>query len=215
MTSIVCSSLCGGSGASGVEYASECAAIGSIAAKIGCMAKTRCNRVRQGACDRGLRAGPTTGRARRDMVLVRRVFGDNFQVYGRAQGLAAKLRREGKDVARCTVARLMRAAGLQGVVRGKAARTTISEQAAPCPRDRINRRNRTPCGVLGLQWLPRSKRALRRWGWPPPATGLAGARLQNHRKRRGSGNSLKFPEIPCSSTANSLLSLLRNFAASD
>ena len=38
----------------GVEYASECAA-----AKIGCMAETPRSRVRQGACDWGLRAGPT------------------------------------------------------------------------------------------------------------------------------------------------------------
>ena len=43
----------------GVEYASECAAIGSITAKIGCMAETPRSRVRQGACDWGLPAGPT------------------------------------------------------------------------------------------------------------------------------------------------------------
>ena len=46
---------------------------------------------------------------------------------------------EGTAVARCTVARLMRAMGLQGavVVRGKPARTcTISDRAAPCPLDR-------------------------------------------------------------------------------
>jgi transposase InsO family protein len=47
-------------------------------------------------------------------------------------------------VARCTVARLMRQMGLQGVVRGKAARTTISERGAPCPADRVNRQFQAP-----------------------------------------------------------------------
>jgi transposase InsO family protein len=42
-------------------------------------------------------------------------------------------------VARCTAARLMRQMGLQGIVRGKSVRTTISDKAAPCPLDRVNR----------------------------------------------------------------------------
>jgi transposase len=46
-----------------VRYAAECAAIGSIAAKIGCMAETLRGRVET---DRGLRAGPTTGGAGTD-----------------------------------------------------------------------------------------------------------------------------------------------------
>ncbi|MGF9759575.1 IS3 family transposase [Microvirga sp. 0TCS3.31] len=41
-------------------------------------------------------------------------------------------------VARCTVARLMRQMGLQGVVRGKSIRTTVSHASTPCPRDRVN-----------------------------------------------------------------------------
>lgn len=36
---------------------------------------------------------------------------------------------EGHDVARCTVARLMRSLDLQGVIRGKPVRTTISDKA--------------------------------------------------------------------------------------
>src|SRR5690606_30959583 len=35
--------------------------------------------------------------------------------------------------ARCTVARLMKAMGLEGVIRGKPIRTTVSDRAAPCP----------------------------------------------------------------------------------
>jgi len=37
------------------------------------------------------------------------------------------------------VERLMRKAGLRGVVRGKVVRTTIADAAAPCPLDRVNR----------------------------------------------------------------------------
>ena len=47
--------------------------------------------------------------------------------------------REGVDVARCTVARLMKAMGLQGVVRGKRVKTTINDKATPCPLDKVNR----------------------------------------------------------------------------
>ena len=54
------------------------------------------------------------------------------------------LKREGQRVARCTVARLMRTMGLQGVIRGKPVRTTISDKAAPCPLDRVNRQFKAP-----------------------------------------------------------------------
>lgn len=42
-------------------------------------------------------------------------------------------------MARCTVERLVRRLGLQGVVRGKTPRTTVSDRATPCPRDHVNR----------------------------------------------------------------------------
>ena len=71
-------------------------------------------------------------------VAIRRVWDANFQVYG-VRKVWRQLRREGLDVARCTVARLMRHMGLRGVTRGKAVRTTISDRAAPCPLDRVNR----------------------------------------------------------------------------
>jgi putative transposase len=87
------------------------------------------------------RADPDKARVRRDTALcgkVRRVFEENFQVYG-VRKVWRQLVREGEDVARCTVARLMKTMGLQGVIRGRRVRTTISDKAAPCPLDRVNR----------------------------------------------------------------------------
>jgi putative transposase len=66
------------------------------------------------------------------------VYEENFRVY-RVRKVWRQLLREGIAVARCTVARLMRTMGLQGVVRGTRVRTTISNAAAPCPLDRVNR----------------------------------------------------------------------------
>ena len=74
-------------------------------------------------------------RARRDAGLipeVRRVWEENFQVYG-VRKVWRQLRREGFDIARCTVERLMRMLGLQGIVRGRAHRTTVRDAALPCP----------------------------------------------------------------------------------
>ena len=80
-------------------------------------------------------------RARSDADLqgkIRRVFDENFQVYG-VRKIWRQLGREGEEVARCTVARLMKAMGLRGAIRGKPVRTTIPDKALPCPRDRVNR----------------------------------------------------------------------------
>jgi transposase InsO family protein len=65
---------------------------------------------------------------------IRRVFDTNHQVYG-PRKVWRQLRREGQDVARCTVERLMRAMGLQGVVRGRAWMTTTeaADAAAQVP----------------------------------------------------------------------------------
>lgn len=80
-------------------------------------------------------------REKRDRRLapeVRRVFEENFSVYG-VRKVWRQLRREGFDVARCTVARLMGTMGLKGALRGRPVRTTISGGPAPCPLDRVNR----------------------------------------------------------------------------
>ena len=85
-------------------------------------------------------------RARRDDALrpeIRRVFEENYRVYG-VRKVWRQLRREGFDVARCTVARLMKDLGLKGVIRGKPVRTTVPDRSAPCPLDRVNRQFRVP-----------------------------------------------------------------------
>jgi transposase InsO family protein len=94
------------------------------------------------------RADPSrlSERARRDLALkvaIRRVFAENFEVYG-VRKVWLQLNREGVEVARCTVARLMRSMGLRGVMRGKPVRTTIQDKAAPCPLDRVKRQFKAP-----------------------------------------------------------------------
>jgi putative transposase len=79
-------------------------------------------------------------RTQRDAELVtkiERVWNVNFQVYG-ADKVWKQLNREGVEVARCTVERLMRRQGLRGARRGKTVRTTVPANA-PCPQDRVNR----------------------------------------------------------------------------
>jgi putative transposase len=80
-------------------------------------------------------------RAKRDEQLsphVQRVWDDNMRVYG-VDKVYKQMNREAIAVARCTVERLMRRLGLQGVRRGKSVRTTWSDAKAPCPLDRVNR----------------------------------------------------------------------------
>ena len=94
------------------------------------------------------RADPSLlpARAKRDaglMPQISRVFEENFAVYG-VRKVWRQLRREGLGVARCTVARLMQTMGLQGVVRGKPVKTTISDKGVPCPRDHVNRQFKAP-----------------------------------------------------------------------
>jgi putative transposase len=69
---------------------------------------------------------------------IRRVHAANFGVYG-ARKVWAQLNREGIRVARCTVERLMRAAGIEGAVRGRPRRTTVPDDTAERPRDLVDR----------------------------------------------------------------------------
>ncbi len=86
-------------------------------------------------------------RARHDAWLkgeIERVWEDNYRVYG-VRKVWRQLKREGVVVARCTVARLMRELGLQGVVRGRRIKTTLQ------PTDRSQPRSaRSP-----FLWSPR------------------------------------------------------------
>jgi len=71
-------------------------------------------------------------------VDIHRVYRENFEVYG-VRKVWRQLNRENIGAARCTVERLMRALGLQGAVRGRKCRTTIADDSAERPLDRVNR----------------------------------------------------------------------------
>lgn len=72
-------------------------------------------------------------------VLIQRVYDENFGVYG-PRKVWRQLRREGHNVARCTVERLMRDMGLSGAVRGRAwVTTTQSQPALDRPADLVDR----------------------------------------------------------------------------
>ena len=81
-------------------------------------------------------------RVKRDRWLsveVQRVWDENQQAYG-ARKVWLQLRRESITVARCTVERLMKRLGIQGVIRGGAkCWTTISDDKLARPLDLVNR----------------------------------------------------------------------------
>ena len=83
------------------------------------------------------RASDRARQDRLDMAAIKEAFDDSRGRYG-ARKVWHQLRREGHDIARCTVERLMKAMGLQGVVRGKKVITTNPDAAQPCP-DKVNR----------------------------------------------------------------------------
>ena len=82
-----------------------------------------------------------SARAKSDAALSVKIDGawaDNRKLYG-ARKIWHVLRRDGQDVARCTVERLMRTLGLRGVLRGKKIVTTNPDTSQPCPDDKVNR----------------------------------------------------------------------------
>jgi transposase InsO family protein len=79
--------------------------------------------------------------AKSDAALSLKIDGaweDNRKLHG-ARKTWHVLRREGEDVARCTVERLMRILGIKGVVRGKKVITTNPDSSLSCPDDKVNR----------------------------------------------------------------------------
>ena len=85
-------------------------------------------------------------REKRDAKLrleIQRVWDENYQVYG-VRKVWRQMNRERIAVARCTVARLMSDMGLAGAVRGKPVKTTVSNPAAACPADKVNRQFHAP-----------------------------------------------------------------------
>jgi putative transposase len=83
---------------------------------------------------------PSARQVRDEQLLseIRRVHAANYGVYG-ARKVWKQLNREGVMVARCTVERLMRQAGITGLVRGAKRRTTIPDPTAPKPTDLVKR----------------------------------------------------------------------------
>jgi transposase InsO family protein len=80
-------------------------------------------------------------RAKRDEQLsehVLSVWRVNHSVYG-ADKVWQQMKRERIEVARCTVERLMKRLGIEGVRRGKTQRTTRPDPKQPCPLDRVKR----------------------------------------------------------------------------
>lgn len=75
---------------------------------------------------------------KQDMAAIQQAFDGSRGRYG-ARKVWHQLRRSDHDIARCTVERLMKIMGLQGVVRGKTVITTNPDAAQPCPDDKVNR----------------------------------------------------------------------------
>ncbi len=88
---------------------------------------------------------PASARATRDelvLVEIRRVHDTSRGIYGARKVYHQLVRQGGVDrepVARCTVERLMRTAGLQGIRRDRRVRTTIPDTRAPRPADLVHR----------------------------------------------------------------------------
>jgi putative transposase len=84
---------------------------------------------------------PASARSRRDAELtamIKQIHAANYGVYG-ARKIWHELHRHGVRVARCTVERLMREAGLRGLLRDKSPRTTRPAAETDRPRDLVKR----------------------------------------------------------------------------
>jgi putative transposase len=84
---------------------------------------------------------PASTRSQRDRELtdtIQRIHADNYGVYG-ARKIWHELHRTGVPAARCTIERLMRAAGIRGLLRDKTPRTTRPAAETDRPRDLVKR----------------------------------------------------------------------------
>ncbi|OIV35945.1 integrase [Mangrovactinospora gilvigrisea] len=92
------------------------------------------------------RRRPPSARSRSDAALteeIRVIHAANYGVYG-VRKIHAVLRRAGRPVARCTVERLMRRAGLRGISRAKGPRTTRPSPETGRPADLVERQFTAP-----------------------------------------------------------------------
>ena len=72
-----------------------------------------------------------------------RVFEENYRVYG-LRKVWRQLPREGFDIARGPVGRVMKGLGIQGIIPGRLHGMTIPDRAAPGPLGKVNRQFRMP-----------------------------------------------------------------------
>jgi putative transposase len=87
------------------------------------------------------RSRPPSARSISDAAtteVIERVHTENYGVYG-ARKVHAELHRRGHRVARCTVERLMRTAGLRGITRAKGPRTTVPSTGPDTRPDLVDR----------------------------------------------------------------------------
>lgn len=92
------------------------------------------------------KARPESKRTLSDAVTsekIRVVHEANYSVYG-VRKIYAALNRAGHKVARCTVERLMRKAGLRGIRRAKGPRTTVPGSLSERPADLVHRQFTAP-----------------------------------------------------------------------
>ena len=73
-----------------------------------------------------------------DKAKIKEAFNNSGKRYG-ARKIWHELRRNKYDIARCTVERLMKDMGIQGVVRGQKPITTNPDTSQPCPDDKVQR----------------------------------------------------------------------------
>ena len=73
-----------------------------------------------------------------DKAKIKEAFNNSGKRYV-ARKIWHELRRNKYDIARCTVERLMKAMGIQGVVRGQKPITTNPDTSQPCPDDKVQR----------------------------------------------------------------------------
>lgn len=95
---------------------------------------------------RAAKARPKSARALRDELLIdelRRLHAANYGVYG-TRKMVRVMRRAGWEIDRDQCARLMRTAGIHGVVRGRRPRTTVPAKAPDQRPDLVQRRFRAP-----------------------------------------------------------------------
>ena len=88
------------------------------------------------------KARPLSARSTSDAATtaaIKKVHADNYGVYG-VRKVHAELNRQGHQVARCTVHRLMRAAGPRGISRAKGPRTTVPSAGPDSRPDLLDRR---------------------------------------------------------------------------